>query len=393
MRALVALLVLALLLPLPARAGSADAPPGWTPGDFVVLHGTTTLSNGATTDIVTNTTVVGADAIEVGGVVYDAVKSVQRAQVWTNSSTGTSSKHSWTNTTTWVRASDRALIRTASLSGTGSTTTITYDPPCLSLRYPLAVGDQWAVDCAKTTVGPTGQSTSGTDHSNATVLREEQVTVAAGTFDAFVVESVTPQGSKLDTWFAPSTCAAVKIVSTSGATVFTYEMTAYACADPTPPATGGTSAPPVNATTNATNATAPTPPANVTENATAEPNATTPAPDVNATTNGTTEPPADTTPEATPTPTEPTPAETTPTPEVTPVASPTPVSSSPLPSTETSSTSASPPPASTTPGAVQAAAVSPSPAPSSSGGDQIPAPGAALALAAVGLLALALRRR
>lgn len=401
-------MALLVLLPLLAGASGIPQPPAATPGDYSQLHGHLSLNNGGSNEVVSATLVVGPDRVTVNGTTYDAIKRIQNITSWSNTTVYGQTYHheTWTNVTSWIRASDGALIRTDAAPTQGYASTTVYDPPCPGLQFPLEVGQQWTTSCTKiTTVNRTGQVTTTQITTDYAVLREEQVTVAAGTFDALVIETNATMAAKEDTWYSPQACGYVKIVAPTAQGDFVDELTDYSCANPSgatsTTTTGGGNAT-TNATTNATgNSTGVGVDANATTNATlgggnqtatngTGNQTTTKGNDTsggNSTTTGTSNGSQETHVTPPPTTTTPPPVSSTPPPVS---STPPPVSSTPVSSTPPASTS----PAAATP-TLQPAATTPV-SPSTDGGTgakKVPGAEIVLALGAVGLLAVALRRR
>lgn len=99
------------------------------------------------------------------------------------------------------------------------------EPPCHENRFPLRVGANWTTECAFTLV-----ATNETTWFNSTwrVAARENVTVPAGTFDAYLVEQ-TLDGTVVKRWWAPEACHYVKLLQ-EGDAVRTEELTSYRCA-------------------------------------------------------------------------------------------------------------------------------------------------------------------
>lgn len=198
------------ILPVPgAQAASSMAKPDRSVGDFWELTGAN--PDGSTGYI--RIEVTGLETITVGGVAYDAVK--------THTVMGTRAVGQPDNVSSasdeWERASDGASLRYAydSAGSGGGTGSGEYAQPCAFVQWPLEVGKTWRVDCDVSSQDSVGGAQAYAMHGNATVLREESVTTPAGSFDAFVVETV--YGSDHETaWYAPAACHHVKTEGNGG---------------------------------------------------------------------------------------------------------------------------------------------------------------------------------
>lgn len=200
-----------------------------------------------------------------------------------------------TDTTTWVRVSDGASLRTTvrttspppfpGAPSTGSTSETTYSPPCIYDEFPLFVGKTWSSSCHSTTTttydsGGPANSQSFNASTAFRVVREESVTVPAGTFQTLVVESnSTSNGTSFVSyhWYAPRACNSVRSASDIDGMSISSELVSFRCASTgayTPgegnvatstPATpsespaAGTASPPVSQPTIGQPTTAPTP--------------------------------------------------------------------------------------------------------------------------------------
>ncbi|MEA3201689.1 MAG: hypothetical protein QOE90_3117 [Thermoplasmata archaeon] len=245
MRSLAPLLLLAVLtLPFASAALVVDAPPVPKSGDYQVLHGTVEIPGTGSGTIDTTTTYAGTESVTVGGHAYDAVKAASHTvSNFTGSAGGQPISQSATSdTTAWTRVDDFASLKSVSTSR-GQTTTTEYNPPCATFQYPMSVGKTWTVDCTITTTSPSGQQQTKTTHGVYTVAREEKITVAAGTFDALVIEATT-NNVTLNSWYAPDACGFVKAESPNpqGGSTVTLELQGYKCNGASGGASGSTPA-------------------------------------------------------------------------------------------------------------------------------------------------------
>lgn len=267
-------LVLVAVAAFAAVAAAKSAPrPETTAGDYWETKFTTPTAGGETV-IVSRNTIAGNEAVTVEGETYAAVKSVAKSTSTTTVSAGgsTFTLSSVTDTESWSRASDGAMLRVKSTTtstnpfgGGGPQTTTTdtiYSPPCLTYEFPIEVGDAWESAChSKTTTN--GQTTESDQTMAYRALREETVTVPAGSFDAIVVANGT--GEQFLSYWAPKACAPVRTVVSSSAGSFSIDLQSYQCAKsggftsgssstPTP-----TPTPTTQSTTPPTGSTQPTP--------------------------------------------------------------------------------------------------------------------------------------
>lgn len=226
-----------LLLAAPAAAARSAAVPTLSPGDFWETTFETTTGQGKLSST-TRTEIVGPEEITVDGTKHDAVKSSSRTSSTTTAGQAgvTFQLTTTTDATSWFRASDGATIKVVSTSTSSSpfggapTTTqteIVYSPPCAMYEYPLEVGRQWTTTCtAKVTSN--GQTTESKESYSYRALREESVTVAAGTFDAIVLANGTDD-SALTHW-APKACGPVRTTAKSSGASFNVDLKSYKCA-------------------------------------------------------------------------------------------------------------------------------------------------------------------
>ncbi len=102
-------------------------------------------------------------------------------------------------------------------------TTTRFDPPLITMRWPLRVGDSWTQS-----VSMDNGTASRTLRVKADVVAYESITVPAGSFDAFKIV-ITINGAPFrDSWFAPALGALVRSVASDGKGGFvTREVTDY----------------------------------------------------------------------------------------------------------------------------------------------------------------------
>lgn len=206
MRHAAALLLLALLAP----TALASAPrPTLSQGDFWER---------AQGDTVMLEVVQGFETVRSGAGSYDAVRLVE----WTRMREGAQApspppgagglSFMETTRTSWLRVSDHAYLKSRTESNGSATAGYSEHgtTPCEHLRWPLEVGAEWTFRC--TTETDTGaRGTDGVFHRR--VVARGNVTVPAGTFDSYVVET------RLDNatgplvnreWHAPAACGWVR---------------------------------------------------------------------------------------------------------------------------------------------------------------------------------------
>jgi hypothetical protein len=282
LRSLVPLLLLLALTPVADAKGMALPSP--TAGDFFDMTTTIAVPGMGAQSAVIHSTIDGRESITSNGTSYDSWRSTTTYD--SNISAGGMSIRTNTNAKSWIRASDGAIITSASTTqstsdspyfpGSTSHANTTYAPPCAQMQWPLEVGKAWTSTCTSTTTSSTSgtgasgpHTTTQTTVSNYTILRAESVTVAAGTFDAFVLKTVT-NGTATYQWWSPKACTAVKTSFDESGGNYTAELKAYRCANSgssvdtggsTGATTGGstTTTPPADGSTTSTTATSPTP--------------------------------------------------------------------------------------------------------------------------------------
>jgi hypothetical protein len=134
--------------------------------------------------------------------------------------------------TSWVRVSDHAKMEeesTADIPYLGeSTTTTTYEPPCVELRWPLTIGASWTVTCTATTTTGSGSQAS-TNTTKYTVEAQEGVQVPAGSFDDAFRLRVEAEGQTHRMWVSLEACGMVKLEATSDGQTVTTELSDYEC--------------------------------------------------------------------------------------------------------------------------------------------------------------------
>lgn len=231
------LLVALLLLAAPAAAARSAAVPTLSPGDFWETTFETTTGQGKLSSN-TRTEIVGPEEITVDGTKHDAVKSSSRTSSTTTAGQAglTFQLTTTTDATSWFRASDGATIKVVSTStssspfgGAPSTTQteIVYSPPCAMYEYPLEVGRQWTTTCTAR-VTSNGQTTESKETYAYRALREESVTVAAGTFDTIVLANGTDEPAL--TYWAPKACGPVRTAAKSASGTFNADLQSFQCA-------------------------------------------------------------------------------------------------------------------------------------------------------------------
>lgn len=225
MRALPGLLLLAgLLLALaPASALWAKEPPALAKGDSFVVRTTASTSEARLTAL-TQQDVVGPEPFAG----EDAIRIEERTRA-TTARDGVDGNHS-TNATTWRRASDLAVLRRFMLFENESDAEawgVAYVPTCVNVHFPLVVGASWTLDCEQTAEDANASSTT-THRTTIRVLGVQNVTVPAGSFDAFVLESASPS-TTIHLWYAPEACGIVKELTAVGTVDVKRELVSFDC--------------------------------------------------------------------------------------------------------------------------------------------------------------------
>jgi len=162
--------------PIAAQGGTPD----WSVKDFWDYSGTFEINSQQYTAIL-HIEVKEKAKLTVGGNSYDTNHC-------TMSLTASFGGSSFTMTSDiYMRTSDMADIKMESTIMT-TTTTVTYDPPLETFKFPLSNGQTWTSTSEQTT--KTGGNTSTDSITNVyTVTGPSSITVPAGTFKAFTVTS------------------------------------------------------------------------------------------------------------------------------------------------------------------------------------------------------------
>ena len=253
--AVAAALVLGLLPP--ASAASAEAPTLSLRDNWDTM---TVLAGEAVPPTNARTTVDGIEAVQAGGALHDAVRTVT-TQVLAQDVGGVATTSTVT-VTSWLRDSDGAILKRVIRTSTGVTglpaqetlTETIYDAPCAQYAWPLEVGKAWTSTCSSTTTTTTALGAPTTaplvETQSWKVVAEESRTVVAGTFHTFVIEQRLADGTLVRAWYAPAACNVVRSESfgPSGAPLTATELSGYTCRaaeakatapppSPTPPVT------------------------------------------------------------------------------------------------------------------------------------------------------------
>ncbi len=230
-------LLLALSIAAPVAGALTDeAPPEYEDGDRWVREAEVTTQRGTFT-ITQTSTYEGPETITLNGTSYDTF--VMRTERVTRGGSGQQSFTQWSNSTQWMTTDEHAMVKTinnVTVTGTPGgprefSQTTTYDEPCPSFQWPMAVGDSWEQDCSATT-RQGNRSQERQQDRDYHVLREETITVPAGTFETLVISNQT-KGSDEDRvtqWYSPRACGPVKLETVQGNQSFTLNLTEYACA-------------------------------------------------------------------------------------------------------------------------------------------------------------------
>lgn len=226
-----ALVALALLLVAPVAL--AAGAPVVSAGDFWESRGTFTLATESAT------VSRRAEIVEIGPVAHAAwsgeaihtrtVEKIEQARAGRVEIVAT------TTVDEWAAADGSGTLRaveTLEQRGDSLTTTFEYLAPCKRSPSPLAVGAERRFSC-EVDATRNGKTSRIVEAGNATVAREERVTVPAGTFHAFVV--VTEQDGcascEETRWTSPAACRDVKRTSTgSKGETFATELASFRCA-------------------------------------------------------------------------------------------------------------------------------------------------------------------
>lgn len=238
--ALAASVMLLLVAPAASAQGATMPLPPLQPGDTWSYETVQNVPGGDTT---TATMTITVD--EAGDMIVKTVEAHGGARAGESRSV-------------WYDADDFAKTQVES-SGPGGTATYSIDPPCAEWQFPMTPGMAWTTSCSFY-----DGSESFTIDSSWSVVREESVTVPAGTYDTVVLEQ-TGEGFVERWWFAPAACWYVKHESLDGeGNVLASEAAAsVTCAHPPmdeaePPATTPTTTTPASATPVTTPTTSPT---------------------------------------------------------------------------------------------------------------------------------------
>ncbi len=250
--AVLCMLAVGLLLPF-ASAGSISGAPRLAVGDFWDYEGTTKVQ-GFESALSLHREVMAFEAVTVGGVAVDAVKTVER--VVTQTTVEGFAFSTFANTTTWARVSDLATLKSMTQSSTvGSPmgpqsreSEMVYDEPCIGFVFPLAVGNEWDARCSWQTSSDGGPSTSGSSSTHSRVTKEERAVVPAGEFEAVVVESTSNEsaGSSVVMVVAAAACGPVKMETRHQEGASSMQLMAFACksgGEPVPPLGGASPTP------------------------------------------------------------------------------------------------------------------------------------------------------
>jgi|SRR5688572_28744410 len=141
-----------------------------------------------------------------------------------------------TESTSWTRVSDNGNMETQTRSliftqygNVGTNNTIVYDPSCPTLPWEFKVGDTWSRHCVGQATTHSGEVHEIDSTLTYTVEAREQVTVAAGTFNAFRIRIESPETTPVLQWVAPEACGLVRMVVTSESETVTTTLEEYSC--------------------------------------------------------------------------------------------------------------------------------------------------------------------
>jgi hypothetical protein len=111
----------------------------------------------------------------------------------------------------------------ARAAGPGAATVevLTYEPPCIWLAFPLAVGNEWSTSCTGTrSIRVAGQPRLEANFTSGARLRvtgEETARVPAGAFTALRITELAPTGDIQIIWWAQDACGPVRRLYSSAA--------------------------------------------------------------------------------------------------------------------------------------------------------------------------------
>lgn len=141
-----------------------------------------------------------------------------------------------TDTRKWVRATDYAAVQiegtTKIQGGKESEQTIAYDPPLVDIIYPFGLDYSWYWQGDRYIKKGGEPETEATYRLTADSITKEEVSVPAGTFDAFRIEYRDSDGSRLTRWYAEEACELVKeeLRDKDGEVRARLLLTEYTCA-------------------------------------------------------------------------------------------------------------------------------------------------------------------
>lgn len=215
-----------------AAPGTAN-PPVLSVGDYWVVSQTAMQGSRSQIVNVTLTVTSVTDIVNLGGLDFPATRleAMQERDGTTQS------------VRLWQRTSDGAQLRVNNTIQSAGTTSAQYSQtdfvaPCIQHPWPMRVGATMSVDCK--TPESTGPGTPGLKmHFDALVVAEEQVTVPAGTFDAFKINMTivtqplqgnnAPSTVQQTSWYAPAACYDVRAIQTQGGARAVVELLSYRC--------------------------------------------------------------------------------------------------------------------------------------------------------------------
>ncbi len=241
MRRALPLLVLAVLAAPAASALQVDAPPSLTVGDSWTARSNGTAPNGRPVNGTARSAVEAFEPVIVRDSPVETVRIVTESRSSYEVGKAALAVAVETTRTTWLRVSDRAIVKETTHTRTvvpGSPTVdappveAVYDEPCRRYDWPLAVGKTWTSSCRGTRTSD-GRSSPFASNESYTVAREDLVSVPAGTFPALAIENGT-QGSPSSQreWFAPRACGVVRVEpgADRAPSGLAMELVGYVCA-------------------------------------------------------------------------------------------------------------------------------------------------------------------
>ncbi|MFA5944356.1 MAG: hypothetical protein WC876_07825 [Candidatus Thermoplasmatota archaeon] len=139
---------------------------------------------------------------------------------------------------TWFRTSDQANIEvqtTNHLEYKGhtynGTSSVVFEPPCRSFRWPLTIGAHWEETCtAQATMADGSAGMPVASRTRYNVEAFEPVTVPAGTFDSYRIRIETDGSDSGYQWVSAQACGIVKAMAGDNHNQLSSELQSFHCA-------------------------------------------------------------------------------------------------------------------------------------------------------------------